>query len=69
MKEMEKYVKKIHTSIYVLKWENDFQEDSSDFSYKNLTLKNGFLQSLKGQKELEEILIKKLFEFKLSICK
>ena len=53
--------------IHVLKRENHFQKDSADFSHRNLILKIGYLQSLKGQKELEEVLIKKLFEYKLSI--
>ena len=59
---MEKYVNKTYSSIHKLKWENDFQEDSADWSYKNLALKIWSLQFLKGQKELEEVLIKKLFE-------
>ena len=56
-------LKKSYSSIHVLKWENCFQTDSANFSHKNLTLKIGFLQSLKGQKELEEVLIKKIFEY------
>ena len=60
---MEKYINKSYSSIHVLKWENYFQKDSADFSHRNLTLKIGFLQSLKGQKELEEVLIKKLFGY------
>ena len=66
---MEKYINKSYSSIHVLKWENCFQKDSADFSHRNLTLKIGFLQSLKGQKELEEVLIKKIFEYKLSVGK
>ena len=62
---MEKHVNKSYLSIQVLKSENYFQKDSSDFSRRNLTLKIGFLQSLKGQKELEKVLIKNLFEKKL----
>ena len=41
-------LKKSYSSIHVLKWENCFQTDSANFSHKNLTLKIGFLQSLKG---------------------
>ena len=66
---MGKYINKSYYSIHVLKQENDFQEDSVGISHKNLTLKTGFLQVLKGQKELEEVLIKKLFECKLSAGK
>ena len=56
---MEKYINKSYSSIHILKGQKYFQKDSADFSHKNLTLKIGFLQSLKGQKELEEVLIKK----------
>ena len=66
---MEKYINKSYSSIHVLRLERYFQKDSADFSHRNLTLKIGFLQSLKGQKELEEVLIKKLFEYKLSVDK
>ena len=34
-----------------------------------MTLKIGFLQSLKGEIELDELIIKKLFEYKLSVDK
>ena len=57
---MEKYINKSYSSIHVLKWENYFQKDSADFSHRNLTLKIGFLQSVKCQKELEEVFVKKL---------
>ena len=66
---MEKYINKSYSSIHILKRENHFQKDSADFSHRNLTLKIGFLQSLIGQKELKEVLIKKLFEYKLSVGK
>ena len=49
--------------------ENHFQKDSADFCHRKLTLKIGFLQFLRGQKELEVIFIKKLFDYKLSMSK
>ena len=66
---MEKYVNKRYSTNYILKEENHFQRDSVDFSHRNLTLKIRFLQFLKGQKELEKVLIKKSFEYKLSVGK
>ena len=66
---MEKYINKSYSSIHALKWENYFQKDLADFLHRNLTFKIGFLQSFKGQKELEEVLIKKLFEYELSVGK
>ena len=46
-----------------------FWKNSIDFWHRKMTLKIEFLQFLEGQKELEEVFIKNLFDYKLSIGK
>jgi len=66
---MERVINKSYSTIYILKQENHFQKDSPHFSHRKLTLKIGFLQFSRGQKDLEVIDIQKLFDYKLSMGK
>ena len=55
--------------VLYLKQEYHFQKDSAEFWHRKLSLKIGFLQSWKSQKELEVIDIKDLFYYKLPMGK
>ena len=62
-------LKRSCSTIHIFIHENHFQKNSADFWHRKLTLKIGFLLFVRGQKELQGILIKKLFDYKLSMGK
>ena len=66
---MKRIFNKSYSAIYILKYKNHFQKDLLYFWHRKLTLKIEFLQFLEGQKELEEVFIKNIFEYNLSIGK
>ena len=66
---MERNNNKSCFTDYILKNINHFQKDEADFWHRKVFLKVGFLQFSKDQKELEEVFIKNLFDYMLSMGK